>query len=144
VQILPRFRDAHVAVAVAQTARLKLNDALEKLDNVLAMWPNEPKAWNLRGYILQTLGRNEDALQAYQRSVECDPQFADGYNNMALLYVERGDVPTAIKMYHRALENDPSLVVALKNLAIIYREAYGNAELAQDYEARAERLSGRR
>lgn len=144
VQILPRYRDAHVGVAVAQTARLKLNDALATLEDILAQWPNEPKAWNLRGYILQTMGRNDEALEAYRRSVECDPLFADGYNNMALLYVERGDVPTAIKMYHRALEHDPSLVVALRNLAIIYREGYGDAELARHYEARAERLSQKR
>jgi tetratricopeptide (TPR) repeat protein len=137
VKILPAYRDAHVGVARAQVARMDLGQAMKTVDGIIERWPDDPKAWNLKGYIYQTVDNPERAMEAYQRAVEKDPKFAEGYNNLAQLYAAKGDVESAIRMYNTALEHDPSMVVALRNLAVIYGQALGNREKADWYEQRA-------
>lgn len=143
-KILPSYRDAHVGVAVAHAAQLDLQRALAALDVILERWPNDPKAWNLKGYIHQTMGESSEAMIAYKRAVEVDPGFAEGYNNMAKLYLEDGDMSMALRMYRTALKYDPSLLPALRNMALVYREGMRDPVQADYYDARADQLANAR
>jgi len=51
----------------------KLEDALSTLDNVLATSPDHADAWRTKGSVLEKLGRNEDAIKAYNRAVQLVP-----------------------------------------------------------------------
>jgi tetratricopeptide (TPR) repeat protein len=144
VRILPTYLDARIGVAVAEVAQRRYALALETLEAIQARWPRAARAMNLEGYIHQTLGDSDAAMTAYQSAVDTDPDFADGYNNLAWLYVERGEIDEAVRLYKLALEHDPALVAALRNLATVYREAYKDDEQAAAYEREADRLEGRR
>lgn len=139
-RLVPGYVDARVGVAVAQSAQGDYGKALRTLDEVLQRWPTAPRALNLKGFIHQTFGENDAAIAAYRAAVESDPGFADGYNNLARLYVERGDTDTAVRLYEQALARDPGLVVAWKNLAAVYRHAYHDEERALRCEREAARL----
>ncbi len=143
-EILPRFRDARVAVAVAQAARMQLALALETIDAVLVEWPEEPKAWNLRGYLNQSLGDEDAAFADFEKAIAAEPRFAEGYNNLARIYVDKGEFDDAIRMYETALRYDPSLIAALRNLALVYRNAYQDEIQAMRYEARADAILANR
>ena len=97
-------------------------------------------ALNLKGFIYQSLGHPDEAIEAYRGSVQSDPTFAHGYNNLGQLYVEQGDIETAIEMYKTAIEHDPSLAAAYWNLSIVYRHGLEDEEQAAFYEEKAVQL----
>ena len=55
------------------------------------------------GRALQLDGRHDEALGAYRKSIEIDPQHGDAYNNIATLHHENGNLNEAIRWYHEAL-----------------------------------------
>ena len=71
-------------------------DAVEKA-------PTMRRARTNYGRALQLEGRHEEALGAYRKSIEIDPQHGDAYNNIATLYHENGKLNEAIRWYHEAL-----------------------------------------
>ncbi|MCP3978579.1 MAG: tetratricopeptide repeat protein [bacterium] len=138
IAILPIYRDAYIGRAMVLVARNKFGDALDSLDKTLEMWPDEPKALNLKGYVKYTLGDVDAAKALYEAAVEADPKFVRGYNNLAQIYAEENDLDTAIQMYEKAIELDPSFYTALLNLAQIYRHGLEDESMAMWYEERAE------
>jgi len=138
--ILPAFKDAHVGVVGALTGLSRHKDAMDVADEILQRWPGDPMTLHLKGFIQQSLGRPEEALELYQSALESDPTFAQAYNNLGRLYVEKNDIETALRMYETALQHDPSLSVAYWNLAVVYRDCLEDEEQASMYEAKARAL----
>ncbi len=60
----------------------ELDAALAACDEVLKVRPEMAEAHNLRGMILDGLGRLQEALAAYQEAVRLDPDFADAWANL--------------------------------------------------------------
>jgi tetratricopeptide (TPR) repeat protein len=58
-------------------------------------------AYNLRGIILEELGRNEEALEAYQTALDAEPGFEDAMENLEELQSELGisDEPVTIATF---------------------------------------------
>ncbi len=63
-------------------------EALGVLERYLKVFPEDQQAALQRGYILQTIGRNEDARAAFTALIEAQPDFAAAYNNLALLELD--------------------------------------------------------
>ncbi len=66
-------------------------EALEILEGYLKAFPEDPSANLQRGYVLQQMGRNEDARAAFTALIEAKPDFAPAYNNLASLEAEEFD-----------------------------------------------------
>jgi Flp pilus assembly protein TadD len=52
------------------------------------MTPNYADAHNLRGIILEELGRKEEAVSAYREAVRVDPSFREAAENLQDLEAE--------------------------------------------------------
>ena len=63
-------------------------EGLAILDRYLKAFPEDPAALLQRGYLLQQMGRNEDARAAFSALIEAKPEFAAAYNNLATLEFE--------------------------------------------------------
>lgn len=61
-----------------------LDTALARIDSAIRQVPNEAEYYNLRGNILQTLLRWEDAVDAYEEAIERNPNLASANENLAL------------------------------------------------------------
>ena len=59
--------------------------------------------WVEKGLALSRSGKYEEAVQAFTRAIEADPQHADAYNNRGAVWYYRGD-------YDRAIELKPVIV----------------------------------
>jgi tetratricopeptide (TPR) repeat protein len=70
-------------------------------------------AWNHLGLCLNALGDVPAALDAYRRAIAIDPQFKEGYSNMAQSYKDFGDYEKAERFFSKALSFDPNFVAAL-------------------------------
>lgn len=79
------------AYALAQAERF--DEALEVLDMVTN--PDTPKALNYRGYITRKLGRTDEGISYYLKSVAMDPQYAQVREYLGEAYVIQGKLDLA-------------------------------------------------
>lgn len=85
--------------------------------------PTHAKGLNLLGASLATLGRREEAREAFQASLRVDPRDASAYTNLALLELEGGNTPAGLQRLAEALTLDPTSASA--------RDAYTRALASQ-------------
>jgi tetratricopeptide (TPR) repeat protein len=76
-----------------------LNEAISEKDNFNCQY--------LRGNCLAATGRMNDALAAFGRSIELNPEFAEGYNNKANALASLRRFSEALPMYNKAIELKP-------------------------------------
>jgi len=66
----------------------------------VAVNPRYAPAWSNNVY--HERGRNEDALQAYQRAIAADPEYYIAYQNLGALYKQMGRIGEAIAARRKA------------------------------------------
>lgn len=71
----------------------RFDEALEMLD--MLRDPNTPKALNYRGYITRKLGRTEEGIGYYLKSVALDPHYAQVREYLGEAYVIQGKIDLA-------------------------------------------------
>jgi tetratricopeptide (TPR) repeat protein len=84
--------------------RALLDDAIELLDQYIAVAPADAWAWNTRGVLLRILGRFDDARQAYERTLELNPANAAAWVNLGTLSALNRDLGAATRQLQRATE----------------------------------------
>ncbi|HLW93033.1 MAG TPA: hypothetical protein VKS78_17255 [Roseiarcus sp.] len=84
--VLPDDQLADYAYALAKAERYQ--DALDVLD--LSQDPNTPKALNYRGYATRKLGRTDEGIGYYLKSVSLDPNYAQVREYLGEAYVIKG------------------------------------------------------
>lgn len=76
------------------------------------------RAWNGLGVSYDLLGKRDKAQDAYQHAVNLDPHDMTAVNNLAHLYLEKGEAAEAVRLL-TPYANDPAAPPTLKqNLAI--------------------------
>lgn len=95
------------AYARALAGAGKLDDAVKLLRAWLKKNPDDGGRWAKLGLIQQQLGNGDEALRAYEKSVETAEPGAVLANNMAWLYLERND-KRAVELATKAYELAPS------------------------------------
>jgi Flp pilus assembly protein TadD len=78
----------------------------EARDQVSAS-PTHAKGQNLLGAALATLGRRDEAREAFQASLRVDPRDASTYTNLALLELEGGNSAAGLQRLAEALTRRP-------------------------------------
>jgi len=76
-----------------------------------------PIYYNNLGNALRTADRLSDAVHAYRRAVELEPEYADAHNNLGNALRESGDAASALTSCARAIELRPGSAEAYNNLA---------------------------
>jgi type IV pilus biogenesis/stability protein PilW len=71
------------------------------------------------GVDLYDQGDYSKALQAYQKVIELDPEYAEAYNNLGIIYQEIGDFDRALSAYQNAIGINPKYEKALNNLGVL-------------------------
>lgn len=92
-----------------------------------------------RALVLEQSGHLRAARDAYRRTIELDPTFADAHINLGRLLHEAGDANAATDHYRQAVAHAPDDEVAHYNLAVALEDLKRPAEAVSHYE-RAIRL----
>lgn len=90
--------------------------AVATADAGLAVYPGDPMLWNNKGWALQALGKNEDALAAYNNAVSLDGNYTNALINQGNLSRIMGKYHEAISAYTKANETEPFNVAAADGL----------------------------
>ena len=73
-----------------------------------------------------------EAIAAYSRAIEADPNFADAYTNLGLTYRQLDNISLALENYETSLALEPDDSATLRNMVIALR-AGGMPERALSY-----------
>jgi len=123
---------ALAAVPPVQEAQTLLSQgdysgALERLDRYLAASPQDAEARFSRGLALVKLNRIDEAIKAFAELTRDYPQLPEPYNNLAVLYAQKGDYEKARDALEAALATHPAYATAHENLGDIYSALAGAA-----------------
>ncbi len=97
--------------------------ALEALDARVAADVNDVQAHFMRGLVLVEQGHRAEAETVFLQMTRLFPALPEAYNNLAALYVERGDYASALQTLHDAIEhtaNDADMALLRSNLGDLY------------------------
>jgi tetratricopeptide (TPR) repeat protein len=80
--------------------------------------------WNDLGRTYYNKGNFDDAIYAYKKAIDFDPEFGRPYGNLAAIYLRQGLYTEAIPLYQRSvelLESDNEKAVSWNKLGNAYR-----------------------
>jgi tetratricopeptide (TPR) repeat protein len=109
---------------LAEVARLihegQYAPALVKIDAVLATDAKNPQARFLKGVVQTDETETEAAIATFQALTEDYPELPEPYNNLAVIWAQRGEYDKARKALELALATRPDYAIAHENLGDIY------------------------
>jgi tetratricopeptide (TPR) repeat protein len=94
--------------------------ALAKIDAVLATDAKNPQARFLKGVVQTDQADIDAAITTFQALNEDYPELPEPYNNLAVIWAQRGEYDKARRALEIALVTRPGYAIAHENLADIY------------------------
>ena len=114
-------------------------EALRTLDTLIAQRPGDAQLRFQKGVILVDQKRGAEAIGVFQRLGQDFPALPEPYNNLAVLYVEQGQLDKARSALESAIRSRPNYGTAFQNLGDVYTRmasrAYARALQIEDPEA---------
>ena len=92
-------------------------DSLRLGEDAARAGPRDPRAFNLIGSAAASLGRREDARQAFLSALRQDPRDSAAYVNLGTIELESGNRSAAMRWFAEALVVDPESQAARDGLA---------------------------
>jgi tetratricopeptide (TPR) repeat protein len=111
-----------------------LAKALADLDALVVKNPKDSDAHYSRGWVLSRLGRNEDAVAAYDRAFELDGKLVTAPYNAGVVLDRMGNASEAAARFDRALRVNPKHVDAAYNAGQSYYDLKDYAKAAARWE----------
>ncbi len=118
------------------TDEKKLDQAMKKLEAFLKEHPRDAEARFLKGLIYTGKSQSDEAIRVFRELGTDFPDLPEPFNNLAVLYAERGDYENARQALLNAVRILPDYATAHENLGDVY------AKLASQSYAQALRING--
>lgn len=94
--------------------------ALERVDVWLKSRPKDARGRFLRGMIFAQQKKLDDAARIYTDLTQDFPELPEPYNNLAVIYAERGDLDRARALLESAVRANAKFAAAHENLGDIH------------------------
>jgi len=93
-------------LALAYLMKSELEKQINTYDQLLNSNPNDHEKWGTKAYFLYLLGRYEEAILSYNKSLEILPNNANSYFNKACIYSLQENIDLAIENLKQAINLD--------------------------------------
>ncbi len=117
--------------------------AQTQASKLLERFPNSVNLYNIIGATNQSLGKLDEAIEAYKKALLIEPDFIDVHNNMGNALQKQGKLDEAIEAFKKVLSIEPKHADAYNNMGVVLKdqgqldealEAYNKAlSLKPDY-----------
>jgi type IV pilus assembly protein PilF len=98
--------EAHYKIGVARLNEHSIQPAYVEFQKAYELDPDNRDVLNAIGFIyLFYFDEVPKSIQYFEKAVEADPHFSDGYNNLGVAYEKLGRFEKAISYYRQALSN---------------------------------------
>ena len=101
--------------------------ALDRVNKVLAAKPRDAQARFLKGLILTEQGNTKEAVTIFQKLTEDYPDLPEPYNNLAVIYAAQGQYDKARASLEQSIRTHPSYATAYENLGDVYSKLASQA-----------------
>src|SRR3954469_411867 len=101
--------------------------ALERVNKILAAKPRDAQARFLKGLILTEQGNTKEAVVIFQKLTEDYPDLPEPYNNLAVIYAAQGQYDKARASLELSIRTHPSYATAYENLGDVYSKLASQA-----------------
>ena len=112
----PHTFERHYRVALRLLKAEHYEKALAELDEAIALGPKYGDLHNYRGVALCELGRVDEGVAAFRRSVALNSDYVVAKLNLAFAFIRAGHFKDAEQQLEAVLEQDPSQTVASSKL----------------------------
>ncbi len=102
--IAPENYEAIQVRALASLYAGRAADALPHAESLVARFPSDPFAHNTHGAVLQVLGRLEEAIAAYRKSISLAPTHALSWFNVAQVYARLARHDEAAPCFEKTIQ----------------------------------------
>lgn len=103
-------------------------DRIAAAKELLAANPNDTDAFEIIGFLHDTLNDKETAQKYYKEVLRLKPESVPALNNLANIYRDREDFSEAEKLYLKITEVEVSNIEAWRDLHDLYRYLYKSKE----------------
>ena len=101
--------------------------ALERVNKVLAAKPKDAQARFLKGLIFAEQGNTKDAIDVFLALTKDYPELPEPYNNLAVIYASQGQYDKARGALEQSIRTHPSYATAYENLGDVYAKLASQA-----------------
>ena len=101
--------------------------ALERVNKVLAGKPKDAQARFLKGLIFAEQGNTKDATEIFLQLTRDFPDLPEPYNNLAVIYASQGQYDKARGALEQSIRTHPSYATAYENLGDVYAKLASQA-----------------
>ncbi|WP_051463176.1 tetratricopeptide repeat protein [Deferrisoma camini] len=109
------------AVAPPSSTLGSLTVEIRELKNILKNDPTNRTAWVRLGNLYFDTDQYMEAIDAYTKALELDPNDPDVITDRGIMYRRIGDFQKAVEEFRRAADLDPSHLNSLLNLGVVLR-----------------------
>lgn len=92
----------------------------ERLDALVKERPREAQGRFLKGVVQTEVGNKDAAIATFRALIDDYPEIPEPYNNLAVLFAERGDIEAARSALETAIRTAPEWATAHENLGDVY------------------------
>ena len=121
----------------------RLQQVVNEAQTLTKRYTKSLTLWNLIGSSAAQLGQLDEAVNAFQKAISINPDYAKAYYNMGNALRDLGKLDEAVEAYKKALASKPDYAEAYNNMGYIFQqqekpeeaiEAYNNAiSIKPDY-----------
>jgi len=101
--------------------------ALERVNKVLASKPKDAQARFLKGLIYAEQGNAKEATEMFLQLTKDYPELPEPYNNLAVIYASQGQYEKARSALEQSIRTHPSYATAYENLGDVYAKLASQA-----------------
>ncbi|MGH8720843.1 MAG: tetratricopeptide repeat protein [Burkholderiales bacterium] len=101
--------------------------AMDRVNKLLAGKPADPQARFLKGLIYTEQGNARAAIEMFQKLTEDYPELPEPYNNLAVVYASQGQYDKARAALEQSIRTHPSYATAYENLGDVYAKLASQA-----------------
>ena len=113
-----------VQAAISSADQSYQPEAVRRLQEVLAVNPDNPTLHVLMGNLQAYEGAEDQAAVHYRRAIELRPAYAGAHVNLGNLHFLNGEFAAAITEYEKAVASDSKLAIAYYNTSVASGETY--------------------
>ena len=123
-----------VQAAISSRDQSYQPEALRRLQEVLAVLPENADLHLLMGNLQAFEGAEDQAAIHYRRAIELRGNYAGAHLNVGNLHFLNNELPAALTAYEKAQKADPSMAIAYFNASVANGELYRFDQQAQMLE----------
>jgi tetratricopeptide (TPR) repeat protein len=101
--------------------------AMDRVNKVLASKPRDPQARFLKGLIYTEQGNTREAIEIFTKLTQDYPELPEPYNNLAVIYASQGQYEKARTSLEQSIHTHPSYATAYENLGDVYAKLASQA-----------------